>query len=123
MLEKYVHFGALIADITCRLDEIVASLTPKEEGTSSENPEEETDLADDIFKGGEGTQTPLEEAETEDDIRLKALFAQMDRQIAQNKSVGTYVEFRALNDAFLRGVDERKAQRARNAEEEVQEST
>ena len=81
--------------------------------------EEETD--DESLLGEEETddESLLGDEETEDDLRRKALFAQMDGVIAQNKSVPTYAEMRALNDAFLKKLDEKYPQRFAKLEEEA----
>ena len=127
----------MIADINPRLDGIVDCLTRKEEQTSNATPKEETEIDHDTSQekaqtGNESTQeeteaeddTPLEEAETEDDIRQKRVFGYIDSQMdmvrAQTKSLGTYVEFKALNDAFFKKHDESKTQRERDALGKVQ---
>ena len=141
------NLDALIADISSRLDRIVAYLTPKEKETWSETREEKAKAEDDLpprEKGVEkgidsspekveaerGDDSPVEEedAETEDDIRLKALFARTDRVIAQNKGLGKCVEFKAQDDAFLNKHDEWKTQRLDDGRiceglEEIQETS
>ena len=94
-------------------------MTPNEEEKSGETPEEEARMKDkghqeETLAADEGPleeKETVEEEETEDDLRLKAHFAQMDRQIAQNKSVPTHAEMVALNDAFLAHIDVKYAQR------------
>lgn len=52
-------------------------------------------------------------------IRLNALFARMGEVIAQNKKFkaeNPYVDFQAQHDAFMKKLDEEKAQRLRDAE-------
>ena len=112
-------------DMNSRLDDY---LTCKEEKTSNGTRKEEAEMEDDTPQenaqmGNQTPQeeteaeddTPLEETETEDDIRQRRVFAYMDRQMemirAQTKSLGTYVEFKAQHDAFLKKHDEGKAQR------------
>ena len=116
---------ALIADMTSRLDGIVAYLTPKEGETSSESPKKEAQLASDTSQEETEAEddTALEEGETEDDIRQEGVFAYIDRQMdmirAQAKSLGTYAEFKAQNDTFFKKHDEGKAQRQRDALEKM----
>lgn len=138
---------ALFADIDSRLDDIVVYLTCKEEETWSEIPEGKAETKDDTSQGKTEAEddtpeekaetqddtphgdteaeddTPLDKAETEDDIRVKALFAEHDRVQAQIKSLGTYPEFKAQNDAFFKSHDEGKAQRLGDALKEVQETS
>ena len=104
-----VKWKDYLADIKPRLDNIVASLTSKKEGTSSPTPEEGAKMKGQISeeKSEVEEDTPLQEEETEDDIRLQALFAQAERQIAQNESLVSSIK--ALNDASLKLLDERKA--------------
>ena len=94
-------------------------LMPKENETRSLNPGGEEDMEADV---------PREETETEDDIRLKGLFAQQERVSAQIKNLATGIEFEALNDTFFRSHDEGKVQKHRDARirggrEEVQETS
>lgn len=135
-LEKFAKLRALEVKIRSLESEMICLDTfpteprPKEQGTPSETPEgaearaklndgtsqEETDVKDEMAP---------EDAETEDDIGQEALFAQIDAQMAliraQTKSLGTYLELKAMNDAFLEGVDGRKVQRQRAAQEKVEE--
>lgn len=139
--QKDANLDAFIAEMSSRLDGIVAYLTPKEEETSSETPRKEAEMENDTPKeeakaeinpSQEETEveddTLLEEAETEDDIRLKGIFAEQERVTAQIKSLGTYVEFKAQNEMFMKKHDEGKAQRLRDARlrdglEDVQETS
>lgn len=108
-----------MADMISRLDGHFTCLMPKENETRSLNPGGEEEMEADV---------PREETETEDDIRLKGLFAQQERVSAQIKNLGTGIEFEALNDTFLRSHDEGKVRRLRDARirdglEEVQETS
>lgn len=136
--QKNANFDALLVEMSCRLDGIVAYLTP--ENVSSKTPVKEAKMENDTHKedtkaevnpSQEETEveddTLLEEAETEDDVRLKAIFAQQERVTAQIKSLGTYIEFKAQNDMFMKKHDEGKAHRLRDARlrdglEDVQEA-
>lgn len=118
---------AFIAAMNSRLDVIVTNLTPKGGETSSESCKEEAQMASDTSREETEAEddTALEEGETEGDVRQESVFAYIDRQMdmirAQTKSLGTYAEFKAQNDAFFKKHNEGKAQRQRDALEKAQE--
>ncbi|CAD6589874.1 MAG: hypothetical protein ASARMPREDX12_004060 [Alectoria sarmentosa] len=116
-LQKDTKLDDLMADMMSH--GFFTCLMPKENETRSLNPGGEEDMEADV---------PREETETEDDIRLKGLFAQQERVSAQIKNLATGIEFEALNDTFFRSHDEGKVQKHRDARirggrEEVQETS
>ncbi|CAD6593823.1 MAG: hypothetical protein ASARMPRED_007968 [Alectoria sarmentosa] len=116
-LQKDTKLDDLMADMMSH--GFFTCLMPKDNETRSLNPGGEEDMEADV---------PREETQTEDDIRLKGLFAQQERVSAQIKNLATGIEFEALNDTFFRSHDEGKVQKHRDARirgglEEVQETS
>lgn len=109
-----------------RLTTFATYATRKDQRTSSEPFEEGPNTSDDTLQE-ETDYTSRKEAERKDGIRQKAVFAHIDVQMAliraQTKSLGSYIEFKALNDAFLRKLDRGKAQRQRAAQEKVDKTS